>query len=111
MLNDVPPERDTLAKADTQPKLFLFIPVELALAFIIAFFFIGSVFHIVWKHLVFIAPLWAGSAVLVRRDLNGVKVFNLKLKLILLFFDAYRWDGALSPSPSPDKSEGDRYAF
>jgi len=108
MLRDVPPERDTLPKADTQPKLILFVPWELFCGLFIGGCLICAVFHTLWWGFALVIPIWAGAAVLVQRDMNGTRVFSVKVKLITLYLDAHRWDGALSVSP--DSSRNVRHA-
>jgi type IV secretory pathway VirB3-like protein len=113
MLRDDPPERDLLAKADTQPKMFLFVPVELAIMLFTGIMAVGTVYHRFFGLAGAIPgiPVWIAAAALCRRDLNGIRAFWVKSRLITLFLDAYRWEGALSPSPWPRKSKTLPHAF
>jgi type IV secretory pathway VirB3-like protein len=90
-------EEETLHLPLTRPNLFLMVPYGLAVMFGVAFFALDTEFHS-WKLGFLVLPFWSGAAVLVRRDLNGVRVFLCRARLCLTLLDAWRWGG---PSASP----------
>lgn len=108
MIEDALPDRDLLAIPDTRPQMFCFIPYELAILFGILFFAIDTQMHSMVKGFV-VVPVWLLAAALVRRDINGVRVFMVRLRLGLMLLDSHRW-GGLSASPWPLKSKGVRHA-
>jgi type IV secretory pathway VirB3-like protein len=108
MIDDDPPDKDKLAIPDTRPNMFLFVPYELAMVFFIGFFAIDNQTHSLKNGLI-VLPFWIISALLVRRDVNGVRVFFVRTRLIMLHLDQYRW-GGLSTSPWPLKDRTPRDA-
>jgi type IV secretory pathway VirB3-like protein len=98
---DVPLEEETLHLPLTRPNLFLMVPYGLAVAFGMAFFGIDTEFHS-GKLGFLVLPFWSGAAVLVRRDLNGVRIFMVQVRLALTLLDTYRWGGP-SAAPFPIK--------
>lgn len=93
------PDKELLAKADTAPRMFLFVPSDLAIMFATAFFAINTLFHAITYGCV-VFPFWMLAAVLTKRDVNGVRMFMVKWRLWLMLFDSYRWEG-FSASPWP----------
>jgi type IV secretory pathway VirB3-like protein len=108
MIEEQPADKDRLAIPDTRPQMFLFVPYELAVLFGVLFFGIDTQLHSIFKGLI-VLPLWIVAAVLVKRDVNGVRVFMVRLRLALLLLDAHRW-GGLSASPWPLQAKDDRGA-
>lgn len=106
-MQDDPPDRDTLAKADTQPKMFLFVPWELFWCLFIGAAMVGTVYHRFFGlgGVILVLPIWLAAAALCKRDIHGVKSFFVRAKLITFYLDAYRWQGALSPTPWPTKEK------
>jgi type IV secretory pathway VirB3-like protein len=104
MIEDQPADRDVLAIPDTRPNMLLFIPYELAVGFAMLFFAIDTQLHSMVKGFI-VVPFWLVAAALVRRDVNGVRVFMVRARLILMLLDVHRW-GGLSASPWPLKSKG-----
>jgi type IV secretory pathway VirB3-like protein len=109
MIEDQPADQDSLAIPDTRPQMWLFVPYELAILFGVLFFAIDTQLHSMVKGFV-VLPFWITAALLVRRDVNGVRVFMIRLRLILMLLDAHRW-GGISASPWPLKSKVRRYAL
>lgn len=107
-IEDEAPDKDKLAVPDTRPNMFLFVPYELAMLFFIGFFAINNQTHSI-KNGCIVLPFWMLAALLVRRDVNGVRVFFVRLRLCLLILDQHRW-GGLSTSPWPLKAKVDRFA-
>lgn len=105
MLTDDPPDVNALAKADTQPRTFLFVPYELAVGFVIGCAALDVQFHS-WKLGFIVVPFWAAAALLCKRDLNGVRVFLVRIRLALTLMDAHRWGGpSASPWPLGDRRD------
>ena len=109
MIEDEPADHDVLAIPDTRPNMLLFIPYELAVGFGMLFFAVDTQLHSMVKGFI-VAPLWLLAAALVRRDINGVRVFMVRARLTLMLLDAHRW-GGLSASPWPLKAKGPRHAL
>jgi type IV secretory pathway VirB3-like protein len=109
MIEDTEPDRDVLAIPDTRPNFLLFVPYELAVLFGMLFFAIDTQMHSMVKGFI-VAPFWLLAAALVRRDVNGVRVFMVRLRLAMMLLDAHRW-GGLSASPWPLKAKGVRHAL
>ena len=107
-IDDEPPEKHPIAAQDTRPNFFLFVPYELGMIFCIAFFAIDTGTHTL-KNGFIVAPFWILAALLVRRDVNGVRAFFVRVYLWSLLFDQHRW-GGLSTSPWPVKSKVQRDA-
>lgn len=101
MIADEPADTDPLAIPDTRPNMLLFVPYELAVAFGTAFFAINNQTHSL-KNGCIVIPFWILAALLVRRDVNGVRVFVIRVRLAFMLLDAWRW-GGLSTSPWPKK--------
>lgn len=99
MIEDEAPESNPLAIPDTRPNMFLFVPYELAVLFGVAFFALDTMLHSI-KDGFLVLPLWIVAALLVRRDVNGVRVFIVRARLVLMLLDAWRW-GGLSATPWP----------
>ena len=108
MIEDEKPERDRLAVQDTRPNLILFIPYELGMTFGIGFFAIDTQTHSIVNGLL-VVPFWILAALLVRRDINGARVFFVRLRLCMLLLDQHRWEG-LSATPWPLAAREDRHA-
>ena len=108
MIEDQPADRDKLAIPDTRPNFLLFIPYELAVLFGMLFFAIDTQMHSMVRGFV-VVPFWLLAAALVRRDVNGVRVFMVRARLTLMLLDVHRW-GGLSASPWPLKAKGSRHA-
>lgn len=108
MIADEAPDKDRLAIPDTRPNMLLFVPYELAVLFGIIGVATDVQLHSLLDGAVVI-PLWVLAAVLVRRDVNGVRVFFVRLRLVTLLRDASRW-GGLTVSPWPLKAKGRRDA-
>jgi type IV secretory pathway VirB3-like protein len=108
MIEEQPADKDRLAIPDTRPQMWLAVPFELAIMFGMAFFAIDTQMHSIFKGLL-VLPLWIVAALLVKRDINGVRVFMVRLRLAMLLLDAHRW-GGLSASPWPLNSTEDRGA-
>jgi type IV secretory pathway VirB3-like protein len=109
MIEDQAADRDVLAIPDTRPNMLLFVPYELAILFGVLFFAIDTQMHSMWKGFV-VVPFWLLAAALVRRDVNGVRVFMVRARLALMLLDIHRW-GGLSASPWPLKTKGSRRAL
>jgi type IV secretory pathway VirB3-like protein len=109
MIDDQPADRDRLAIPDTRPNFLLFIPYELAVLFGMLFFAIDTQMHSMVKGFV-VAPFWLLAAALVRRDVNGMRVFMVRARLGLMLLDVHRW-GGLSASPWPRKARRSRHAL
>lgn len=110
VLEDDPPDKDLLAKADTAPRMFLFVPIELAIIFFILFFAINTQFHSLVKGFL-VVPFWIGAAILVGRDVNGVRCFMVRCRVATTMLDRYRWGGdSVTPWPTKGK-RGDRRAI
>jgi type IV secretory pathway VirB3-like protein len=109
VIDDAPPDKDLLAIPDTRPNMLMFVPYELAVLFGVVFFAIDTQMHSMVKGFV-VAPFWLLAAALVRRDVNGVRVFMVRARLALMLLDVHRW-GGLSASPWPLKSKGSRHAL
>ena len=109
MIDDDAPEKDPIATQDTRPNMFLWVPYELAMVFFIGFFAIDNKMHSI-KDGFIVIPFWMLAAILVRRDVNGVRVFFVRSRLILLLLDQHRW-GGLSTSPWPLNDETPRHAL
>jgi type IV secretory pathway VirB3-like protein len=109
MIEDVAADRDLLAIPDTRPNMLLFIPYELAVLFGVVFFAVDTQMHSMVKGFV-VLPFWLLAAVLVKRDVNGVRVFMVRLRLAMMLLDVHRW-GGLSASPWPIKAKGPRHAL
>lgn len=109
MIEDQPADRDVLAIPDTRPQMFCFIPYEMAVLFGMLFFAIDTQLHSMVKGFV-VVPFWLLAAALVRRDVNGVRVFMIRLRIMLMLLDVHRW-GGLSASPWPLKANGERNAL
>lgn len=92
--------------------MWLGVPVELALYLFIGVAGVGIIYHGYYGFggLIPGIPVWIGAAILCKRDVNGIRVFGVKSRLITLYLDAYRWQGALSPSPWPRNSKIIPYA-
>ena len=73
------------------------------------FFAIDTQMHSMLKGFV-VVPLWLIAAALVRRDVNGVRVFMVRARLVMMLLDSHRW-GGLSASPWPLKAKGRRHAL
>lgn len=109
MIEDQEPDRDVLAVPDTRPQMFLFIPYELAICFGILFFAIDTQMHSMVRGFI-VVPFWLIAAALVQRDVNGVRVFMVRVRIALMLLDIHRW-GGLSASPWPIKEKAPRYAI
>ena len=109
MIEDEPADRGVLAIPDTRPNMLLFIPYELAVTFGVILFAIDTQMHSMVKGFV-VVPLWVIAAALVRRDVNGVRVFFVRARLAMMLLDTYQW-GGLSASPWPLKAKGSRRAI
>jgi type IV secretory pathway VirB3-like protein len=108
MIEDQPADRDKLAIPDTRPNFLLFIPYELAILLGMLFFAIDTQMHSMVKGFI-VVPFWLLAAALVRRDVNGVRVFMVRARLALMLLDVHRW-GGLSASPWPLKVKRSRRA-
>lgn len=97
MVTDEPPDQDVLAIPDTKPQMFLFLPYEFAIFMAMAFFVIDIQTHSLINGFL-IGPIWFGFAVLVRRDVNGIRVMMVNLRYGLMYLGFHRW-GGLSVSP------------
>jgi type IV secretion system protein VirB3 len=109
MIADQAADKDRLAVPDTRPQMFLFVPYELAILFGMAFFATDTFLHSMVDGFI-VLPLWAIAALLVKRDVNGVRVFMVRFRLLMLLLDAHRW-GGLSASPWPLNAREDRGAI
>lgn len=94
-----PLDTEVLHIPPTRPNMFLRVPYELAVLFMMLFFASDTMLHS-WKAGFLVIPLWAAAAVLVRRDLNGVRVAMVRMRLLTVVLDAHRW-GGLSADPYP----------
>ena len=92
-------ESEVLHIQPTRPNMIGMIPYELAVTFGVIFFASNVFFHSLFIGF-FVVPFWGAAATLVRHDLNGVRVFFVRLRLITVQADAHRW-GAPSASPYP----------
>ena len=88
--------------------MLLMIPYELAVLFGVIFFAVDTQMHSMVKGFI-VVPFWVIAALLVRRDVNGVRVFMVRLRLGLMLLDVHRW-GGLSASPWRLKAKGSRHA-
>lgn len=89
----------------TQENTLLFIPYSLAVLLGIGMFAGGSLFH-TWKTVLIIPFLWIAGAYFVKDDLNAVRVFRVKMRLLMSYLDAWRWGGQ-SASPAPIRSSNE----
>ena len=109
-MTDDPPDSNPLAIPDTRPNMFLLVPYGLAVLFGVAFFAIDTQLHSLVDGFV-VVPFWIGAALLVRRDVNGLRVFMVRCRLTLTLLDAHRWGGQ-SVTPWPLKGKrGERHAL
>ena len=108
MIEDQPADRDVLAIPDTRPNMLLFVPYELAIGFGVLFLAIDTQMHSTVKGFI-VVPFWLLAAALVRRDVNGVRVFMVRVRLAMMLLDTNRW-GGLSASPWPLKAKRSRHA-
>jgi type IV secretory pathway VirB3-like protein len=103
VITDDDPDRDSLAIPDTRPNMFLLIPYELAISFGMLFFAIDTQLHSLVKGFV-VLPFWILAASLVKRDINGVRIFMIRLRLLFLYLDVARWGGfSATPWPSTER--------
>lgn len=102
-----PIQRDPLFVAATRPALFLGLPVEMAVAFILAIGLIMIFGHDPLYELALI-PLWVGARLLVRYDYNGPRVAWLWFRSKARGFREQQLYGGSSPSPFPIKARQGR---
>ena len=109
-LKDDDPDRNNLVIPDTRPNMFFFIPYDLAILFGVLFFGVDTQFH-TWKYGFCVVPFWIGAALLVRRDVNGVRVFMTRLRLAMTMLDTYRWGGQSATPWMLKGRKANRYAL
>lgn len=108
---DEEPDSEPLAIQDTRPNFWFGVPYDLAILFFTAFLVINTQMHSMVDGLI-VVPFWIGAAIIVRRDVNGFRVFWARSRIgMYSMFDAHRWGGwSVSPMGLNDQRGSDNDA-